>query len=138
MGGHISDNPSQLVEYDQIFGASGHRTKMAYYVKMNSTPGVADGTLKQWVNDELILSNKNTPWTGPEPWVTEAGSSMPEWDVVGFWGNSFFPPTEVDADTPYALTDQHFYPDPICITIHISQYPTSSWVFTITNLQKIT
>jgi hypothetical protein len=61
---------------------------MAYYVKMNCAPDVADGVIKQWINDELILSNENIPWTGPEPWITEAGDSMPKWNVVGFGGNS--------------------------------------------------
>jgi hypothetical protein len=125
-GGYISDNPSQLVEHDQIFGASGHWTKMTYYVKMNSAPGVADGTLKQWINDELILSNENIPWTGPEPWVAEAGNSMPKWNVVGFGGNSFFPPTEVDADMPYALADQHEEWYAIDDIIIADQPPTSN------------
>lgn len=106
-GGYISDNMSQTVEHDQIFGTSGHWTKLAFYVKMNSAPGVEDGQLRQWINDELVLSNDNIPWTGPMPWVAEAGSSMPKWNVVGFGGNSFFPPTETDSDMPYSLADQH-------------------------------
>jgi hypothetical protein len=32
---------------------------------------------------------------------------MPKWNVIGFGGNSIFPPTEADADMPYTLADQH-------------------------------
>ena len=85
-GGFISDNMNQIVQHDQIFGPGETWTKLAFYVKMNSAPGVADGKMKQWLNDELILQSDKIPWTG------KTSSPMPKWNVVAFGGNSYFYP----------------------------------------------
>jgi hypothetical protein len=90
-GGFISDNMNQTVKHDQIYGANGTWTKLSFYVKMNSAPGVADGQMKQWINDELILSSNKIPWVGP------TSSPMPKWNVIAFGGNSYFAPVPASA-----------------------------------------
>jgi hypothetical protein len=99
-GGFISDDLDQTVSHDQVYGSSGSWTKLSFYVKMNSAPGVTDGVLKQWVNDILILDNSNIPWVGSKPWSeSTTGQAMPKWNVVGFGGNSYF--------NPFDQSDKH-------------------------------
>lgn len=84
-GGYISDNMSQTVSHAQIFGQQGHWTKMAFFLKMNSAPGLHDGEMIQWINDEQILVNKEIRW------VKESEENqMVGWNVVAIGGNDFW------------------------------------------------
>jgi len=81
-GGFISDDLNQNVTHDQVFGSDYN--KFAFFVKMNSAPGVKDGVCKQWFNDERVFSNEQIAWVGP------TDQSMPKWNDVAIGGNDFF------------------------------------------------
>lgn len=83
-GGFISDNLSQNVSHEQIFGDGSEYTKMGFYVKMNSAPGVNDGVARQWLNDEQIFNNEQIAWVGP------TSAPMPKFNVVLIGGNDYF------------------------------------------------
>ncbi len=86
-GGYISDNLNQTVDHEQIFGKleEGEWTKLSFFVKMNSFPNATDGSLMQWINDELVFQNHNIPWVrGDET------TDMVRWNVVAIGGNDFF------------------------------------------------
>jgi hypothetical protein len=84
-GGYISDNLNQTATTEQIFGDKKVWVKMAFYVQMNSAPGVADGHVRQWINDELIFSNDNVRWVGQT-----VDNKMVGWNAVAIGGNDFF------------------------------------------------
>lgn len=84
-GGFISDNLNQTVTHDQIFGSSSNWTKVAFYVQMNSAPGVNDGVIMQWLNDELVFRNDSVNWVGANP-----DNKMVKWNAVALGGNDFF------------------------------------------------
>lgn len=86
-GGYITSNENIIIEHEQIFGPSGTWTKMAFYVKMNSSPGATDGVLSEWIDDVRILHNTNVPWIRPS--TTEDENA--KWNTVYFGGNHYFP-----------------------------------------------
>lgn len=96
-GGIITDGP---VHIDQVFGNEEQWVKVAFYVKMNSAPGVADGELMQWIDDKRILHAKSIPWI-------REGFDMVQWNTVGFGGNDFFQfyPNDAKHEEWYAIDD---------------------------------
>lgn len=84
-GGYISDDMNQTVTHEQIFGDSDNWTKMAFYVQMNSAPGVNDGVVMQWINDELVFRNNSVNWVGDN-----SKNMMVNWNAVALGGNDFF------------------------------------------------
>lgn len=84
-GGFISDNLNQSVDHEQVFGKLGEWTKVSFFVKMNSSPNATDGSLMQWINDELIFQNHNIPWVRGDD-----STEMVQWNVVAIGGNDFF------------------------------------------------
>lgn len=86
-GGFISDNLSQTVRHKQIYGEFGEWTKVAFFVKMNSSPGVNDGWLMQWINNVQILNVRNIAWVGNS--TTEPGK-MVRWNFFSIGGNDYF------------------------------------------------
>lgn len=100
-GGYLSDNFNRTYYHEHVYGPLGTWMKMAFYVKMNSAPGVKDGVVKQWLNDTLIMQSKVVPWTGP------TSNAMPKWNVVAFGGNSYFPtyPEEDKHEEWYSIDD---------------------------------
>ncbi len=97
-GWYIINDSDWIISHNQIYGWSSNWTKMTFYLKMNSSPWVADWELKEWLNDELILQNKNIPWV----WELDEGSSMPKWNAIDFWWRSYFPTIE-NKDNNYWL-----------------------------------
>jgi len=93
-GGYISDNLNQTVTHEQVYGRTKNWTKVAFYAKMNTEIGKADGELIQWINDEIIFQNKNIPWVREN-----SENKMVKWNTVGIGGNDFF--------RTYANEDQH-------------------------------
>lgn len=85
-GGIISNNENVIVGHEQVYGATGSWTKMAFYVKMNSAPGATDGVFSQWLNGERILHNTNIPWIRP----SETEDVNAKWNLVAIGGNDFF------------------------------------------------
>ncbi|MCL1476074.1 MAG: hypothetical protein MH219_00080 [Marinobacter sp.] len=88
--------------HEDIFGPSEHWTKMAFYVKMNSAPGINDGVFRQWINDERIVNRDNIPWVGEN-----SGNKMVEWNYFAIGGNDYFQPYSNDQrfEDWYAIDD---------------------------------
>jgi len=91
-GGYLKDiGRYTQITHEQLFGAGGHWTKMAFYVKMNSAPGVADGVLQQWVNDQRIRSVETIPWI-----KANSENKMIGWNYFALGGNDSFRPFPAD------------------------------------------
>lgn len=79
-GGVITGWPVHL---DQLMDDERSWTKMAFFVRMNSSPGAADGVLAQWIDGQRILYNDQIPWI-------RSGYSMVPWNIVAIGGNDNF------------------------------------------------
>jgi hypothetical protein len=86
-GGFLSDNLSQTVSHEQVWGTGGTYTKVAFYVKMNSAPGVADGQIIQWLDDVQMMTTSGINWV---PSLTQGLTEMPKWTSLAIGGNDFF------------------------------------------------
>jgi hypothetical protein len=86
-GGFLSDNLSQTVSHEQVWGTGGTYTKVAFYVKMNSAPGVADGQIIQWLDDVQMMTAGGINWV---PSLTQGLTEMPKWTSLAIGGNDFF------------------------------------------------
>jgi hypothetical protein len=84
-GGNISKNDNIPATHEQVYGKYPNWTKVAFYVKINSGPGINDGVMKQWINNEIVFSNANIPWVKPNK-----RNIMVNWNVIAFGGNDFF------------------------------------------------
>lgn len=84
-GGYIPKDIDYRPQHDQIYGPSGTWTKVAYFVKMNSAPGVRDGVFKQWLDDQLVLETNKVTWVDSNP-----DNKMVKWNVVAIGGNDFW------------------------------------------------
>lgn len=102
-GGFIGSNGGASVSHDQVFGPGDSWTKMAFYVKMNSSPGAQDGIMRQWINDVQIVNITTIPWIRSS--ATEDESA--KWNVVSIGGNDFFRsyPNEQRYQEWYAFDD---------------------------------
>lgn len=98
-GGFISDQ-SGPAALDDVFGNEQTWTKMAFYVRMNSAPGVQDGVAMQWVDNQRIFVNENIDWVRSD-W------DMVKWNSVAISGNDFFRayPNDVQHEDWYAMDD---------------------------------
>jgi hypothetical protein len=85
-GGFITTDPYASVSHDQIFGPGDTWTKMAFFVKMNSSPGAKDGVLIEWMDDQQIFKLETIPWIRPS--TTEDENA--KWNLVAIGGNDFF------------------------------------------------
>ena len=103
-GGVLADDTDGLVSHEQVFGPPSARrwTKMAFFVQMNSAPGVADGMIRQWIDDVQIMSNSNIGWIGPTSETRDV-----RWNIVGIGGNDYFaiPPDSARHEEWYAIDD---------------------------------
>lgn len=79
-GGKVTRGP---VAIDQVFGDETTWTKVGFYVKMNSAPGVYDGVIMQWIDDKRIFVNETVAWV-------QLGFPMVKWNSVLIGGNDFF------------------------------------------------
>jgi hypothetical protein len=77
-------SPDGQTTHENVFGGPGEWTKMAFYVKMNSAPGVADGVVKQWINGHMIRNSTHIPWH-----VAEADAGL-GWNYFAIGGNDYF------------------------------------------------
>jgi hypothetical protein len=85
-GGLVGDF-TDLVLHENVFGEASQWTKIAFYVKLNSAPGVKDGLHYQWINDHRVMAKTNVSWISPN-----AGDKMPGWNFFAIGGNDFFRP----------------------------------------------
>jgi hypothetical protein len=91
-GGYLKDiGRYTQITHEQVFGAGQHWTKMAFYLKMNSAPGVADGVLMQWINDQRIRVVDTIPWI-----KANTENKMVGWNYFALGGNDNFYPFEAD------------------------------------------
>jgi len=79
-GGFITSGPVAL---DQVFGDETTWTKIGFYVKLNSAPGVYDGVAMQWIDDKRTFANETIAWIQP-------GYPMAKWNSVLIGGNDHF------------------------------------------------
>lgn len=86
-GGFIPS--SGAVNHNQVYGtpASAQWTKIAFFMKLNSAPGVKDGAFYQWFDDERIYTLNEVCWyrepaTGP--------AYIPKLNFFSIGGNDFF------------------------------------------------
>ena len=87
-GGYLADiGRYDFIFHDQLWGLAGHWTKVAFYVKMNSAPGVRDGVMMQWINNQRIKFEDDVPWVGENP-----ENKMVGWNFISLGGNDFFRP----------------------------------------------
>ena len=102
-GGFITTDPYASVSHDQIFGPGDTWTKMAFFVKMNSSPGAKDGVLIQWMDGQQILKMETIPWIRP----SETEGEDAQWNLVAIGGNDFFQtyPNEQRHEEWYAFDD---------------------------------
>jgi hypothetical protein len=85
-GGILADiGLYDFLSHDQLFGSTERWTKLAWYLKMNSAPGVADGVQMMWVNDERVAVVETVPWVG-----TNTEDRMVGWNYIAIGGNDFF------------------------------------------------
>ncbi|WP_435103546.1 hypothetical protein [Arhodomonas sp. AD133] len=73
---------SGIVSHDELWGDKWH--KIEFHVKMNSGPGVFDGVLEQWIDDQLVFRNTEMPWRGYD------STGEVKWNVVHIGGNDHF------------------------------------------------
>jgi len=85
-GGFITKNTQGAVSHNQIFGPGDAWTKLGFYVKMNSAPGVRDGEFRQWMNDKQIFRSTQIPWIR----ASETKDENAKWNLVAIGGNDFF------------------------------------------------
>ena len=83
-GGFIYDTNGPIT-HEQLYGTTETWTKLGFYVKLNSAPGVADGVLRQWINDEQFNNDQGISWIGANP-----EGEMSQWNYIGIGGNDWF------------------------------------------------
>jgi hypothetical protein len=92
-GGTIPKTFGTVVEHEQVYGPAGTWTKLGFFVKMNSAPGVMDGEFKQWI-DDIPAVNAQLAWIPSD-------HTMVGWNVVAIGGNDYW------RDSAYVNADQH-------------------------------
>lgn len=78
---------SGVVQHPQVWGPAGTWTKMAFFVQMNSAPGVKDGHIKMWIDDKQIVNGTTINWVKPP---ASGPAFMPKWNCIAFGGNDYF------------------------------------------------
>ncbi|MDS1309933.1 hypothetical protein [Marinobacter xiaoshiensis] len=93
---------SSTAWHEDVFGPPAHWTKMAFYVKMNSAPGVKDGVFRQWINGHRIVNKENVPWV-----MENSENIMVKWNYIAIGGNDYLQPipNEQRFEDWYAIDD---------------------------------
>lgn len=75
-----------IATHEMVWGplGEGQWTKIAFFVKMNSAPGVADGVFEQWRDDLLILKSNEVQWVWPN-----IDNKMVKWNAIAIGGNDY-------------------------------------------------
>lgn len=108
-GGYLVDF-SGSTTHDQVYGPTDRWTKLGFYVRINSAPGVADGVLRQWINDVQFHNDEEVTWITDNPSVNPEGK-MVGWNYFGIGGNDYFQPipNEQRFEDWYAIDDVRVY-----------------------------
>ncbi|WP_119394892.1 hypothetical protein [Salinibius halmophilus] len=106
--GFLKDVPG-AVTHEQAFGKAEHWTRMSFYMKLNSAPGVADGIFRQWLNGVQFHNDEAVTWIS-------SGAKSEDiigWNYFGIGGNDFFQayPNELRFEDWYAIDDLVVYTD---------------------------
>lgn len=98
-GGNLIDY-SGTIAHDQVFGPSEKWTKIAFFLKINSSPGATDGVLRQWVNGVQIVNREDIPWV-----QENVENKMVGWNYIAIGGNDYFQayPNEEQFEDWYAI-----------------------------------
>lgn len=76
---------SGIASHEQVFGPPGTWTKIGFFVKINSAPGVQDGVFRQWIDDELIVESNQIEWVGEN-----SENKMVKWNAIAIGGNDYW------------------------------------------------
>lgn len=99
--------PGPVAHADHVFGDEKQWITMGFYVKMNSAPGVHDGIMMQWLNDQRIMFNDQIAWIDDE-------RNMVKWNIVAIGGNDAY--NTIDKE----LRDEHWFAiDNVLIANHL-------------------
>jgi len=105
-GGYVIDRVEDI-EHEQVFGPTETWTKMGFWVKLNSAPGVADGQMQMWINDQRAWTETSLAWVKANP-----DNAMPKWNYVALGGNSnFLPYPDEDQFEDWCAFDDHIIRD---------------------------
>lgn len=97
-GTPLAQKTGQTISHEQVWGLADTWTKVAFWVKMNSAPGVADGQMRQWINGHRVRTVSAYPWVIDGPMVG--------WNAVGIGGNdNFIEATPEMFEDWYAIDD---------------------------------
>jgi hypothetical protein len=87
VNGGLLVNTTAVVFHESVYGPAETWTKVAFYLKMNSAPGVEDGIYSQYINGHRIRHINNAGWVGAN---TEG--LMAKWNLISLGGNDNFHP----------------------------------------------
>jgi len=73
---------SGIVSHNQVYGDVWH--DIAFYLELNSEPGLDDGKFRLWFDGQLISGADNMPW------IMNGGSMEAKWNFIGIGGNDYF------------------------------------------------
>lgn len=92
--------------HEELYGSGGTWTKLAFFVQMNSAPGVKDGSFMQWIDDELVIENHNVNWN-----KSNDNDTHVKWNRVDIGGNDFFSAHSNDdrVEEWYSIDDIRIY-----------------------------
>jgi hypothetical protein len=124
--GELVADFTDLVLHENVFGQSDHWTKVAFYAKLNSAPGVSDGIHYHWINDHRVMARTDVPWI-----ASNAGNEMPGWNYFAIGGNDFFRafPDENRFEDWYSIDDvvvQNAIPERLLLGELLAPNPPSS------------
>jgi hypothetical protein len=85
-GGLIAEFTGPIT-HEMLFGPTEKWTKIAFYVKMNSAPGVADGIFSQYIDGHRIKHAVNVPYV-----AANTENLMVGWNHFSLGGNDNFHP----------------------------------------------
>ena len=99
----VPQSPDGRPLHEHVFGPSEEWTKIAFYVKINSGPGIADGILRQWLDGHRIENRMDIPWIGSN----NGNESMVGWNYFAIGGNDWLQayPNEDRFEDWYAIDD---------------------------------
>jgi hypothetical protein len=102
VNGGLTVNQPGNIYHESVFGPPEKWTKVAFYVKMNSGPGVEDGVFSQYIDGHRIIHYPNCAWMGPN-----VEDLRVKWNQISIGGNDNlhpYPASDLFEDW-YAIDD---------------------------------
>jgi len=85
-GGLLAESTT-LVTHEMIFGPASKWTKVAFYVKMNTSAGATDGIMSQYIDGHRIRHLTDVPWC-----PANSENAVSKWNHFSIGGNDSFHP----------------------------------------------